>query len=225
MEIKSIFTMIKKICIGFVAALSLTQVSGQTVEPSLFVGIDVVKPIIAVVDRGYILEPSLSYKLKDETIFHFVLGKAVVNRSDVLLNLDYQSDGYYLKAGVGTRIRKFFEPTFSLGYSFFEETGKTRFDGPYYGDWVSVLKQRQQLFFAEAQINFWIKVSEKFYIVPNARIASLLQRPNGKRFPTYYVPGAGFVLIEELLDEERNVLPESNLLTGGVSVKLVFNFF
>jgi hypothetical protein len=205
--------------------LSFLQAMSQTAEPSVYLGLEVLKPVIASVDRGYVFEPSVSYKLKDETVLRVVLGKTVVNRYGVLSNLDYQADGYYVKAGVGRRIRNFFEPNVSLGYSAFTETGKTKFSGPYYGDWVSTLKQRQQLLFTEVQINFWIKISEKIYIVPNVRMVYLLQRPNEALFPTYYVPGAGHVLFEQFLDSNTDTLPKSSILTGGISVNLLYKIF
>lgn len=214
-----------RIFIFMIVVAGYTQTFAQSEKSNFYVGLDVVKPFMAVAEQGYILEPSLSFKMKDQTMFHLVLGKASVNCHDVFDNLDYQANGYYIKAGVGARIRKFFEPSFSLGYSNFTETGKTTFSGPYYGDWTGVLRQKQDLFFVEAQVNFWIKISERFYIVPNARFAYFPERPRGTKFPSYYVPGAGYVLIDEFSATDDNGMPKSNLLTGGISVRLVYTIF
>ncbi len=173
-----------------------------------------------MVDGGFVLEPSLSFVAPNQNTYHITVGKSRVNEDELLINLDYTSEGYYVKAGIGHLFKNIIEPTFHIGYSRYTETGKAYFEGPYYGDLVSVLKQKQESFFAEIQSNVWIRLGNKLFIVPNGRITYLFKRPQGDEFPTYHVPGAGIVLIKELHDDES--LPKSNYLTGGLSVKLIY---
>ena len=205
-----------------------TVVAGAQNDRKLYVGLDLLKSVPIVFQKGYVFEPSLVYKTKNRLIIDCAVGFIDIHKDSLYRNAQYQNKGHYLKLGLGMavlgKVKKYneFNVTASFIYSEFTETGKVLFEGPYYGDWIATLQQPNQLFAFEIQPNYWLPISERFSINFQVRLVVILTAPNQKYFPAYYIPGAGYV---QNMGNRRDDITGSHGYTGGIAIRFVYQFF
>lgn len=202
--------------------LSLQIAQAQKQDSGLYAGLDVIKTFSAAVERSFTIEPVVTFITPNRTTLNGVVGFSNYQPGEIYNNMDYQSKGFYFKAGVGKFVSKIFESTLMLGYTNFTETGIKTFEGDYYGDFVFKGEQKHELFFLEIQGNFWITLSQKLYLVPDIRIDVMFKAPEGKYFRPYYAPGLGFL---DILTPASEGNLQSSFITGGVSAKLIYKLF
>lgn len=214
--------MSKRIFIPLIILLPLV-IKAQQPERGLYGGLDVAKTLFSGIQRSVTVEPAITYVTPNGTTINFITGFSDFKPGVIYKNLNYQSKGFYFKAGVGKFVNKVFETSLMLGYTNFTEVGTTTFTGNYYDDFNFRGEQKHQLFFTEIQGNFWIALSEKFYLVPNIRIDVMLKTPEGKYYTPFYAPGVGILEPSFYSNVQANL--QSAIITGGISARLIYKIF
>ncbi|HEY9047490.1 MAG TPA: hypothetical protein VIN08_16405 [Ohtaekwangia sp.] len=227
--------MIKRLLLASVYLLSViaaeAQEEQQPQQPSydthrFFLGLDLMRTFPLVFNRGYVLEPSLIYKTNDHTIIDLAVGFNDIRKDELYSNVAYANTGRYYRVSIGrfvanhrTRFNEF-NLQAGLIYSDFTEKGSVTFAGDNYGDLTDVKTQHNKLFILEFQPNYWLPISDKFSFNFQVRVNYIVTQPDEKYFPVYYVPGAGYVQSSG----NRDGIPNSNSITGGVSIRIVYKF-
>lgn len=213
----------KRIVIAIIIFLPLQIVKAQRSDSGLYIGLDVVKSVVGGSQGSFMVEPVLTYVTPNGTTLNFITGFADFRDETTYSNLEYQSKGFYFKAGVGKFVSRIFETSLNLGYTNFTETGTTTFQGSYYDDFKFKGRQKHELAFLEIQGNFWLPLSEKLYFVPSIRIDVIFKTPEGKYYTPYYAPGVGN--LEPFLYNTAITNLQSSFVTGGISGRLIYKIF
>jgi hypothetical protein len=205
---------------------TLTQAQSYDTH-RLYFGVDLLRTMPLVFERGYVFEPSIIYKTNTHTTFDVAVGFNDIRRDELYGNMDYANTGRYYRAGVGQFLfkerKKFndFNLQFGLIYSDFTEKGTIILEGNNYGDLVEIKKQSNQLFVLELQPNYCLPVSDRISVNFQVRINYVVSTPKEEHFPLYYLPGAGMM---QLFDDNDEGVYNSNRITQGISIRLVYKF-
>jgi hypothetical protein len=205
---------------------TLTQAQSYDTH-RLYFGLDLLRTFPLVFERGYVFEPSIIYKTNTHTTFDVAIGFNDIRKDELYGNMDYANTGQYYRVGVGQLLfkerRKFNDLNlqFALLYSDFTEKGTIVFKGDNYGDLVDIKKQRNQLFVLELQPNYCLPVSDRISVNFQIRINYVVSTPKEEQFPLYYVPGAGMM---QIFDDNDEGVHNSNRVTQGISIRLVYKF-
>jgi hypothetical protein len=205
---------------------TLTQAQSYDTH-RLYFGLDLLRTFPLVFERGYVFEPSIIYKTNTHTTFDVAIGFNDIRKDELYGNMDYANTGQYYRVGVGQLLfkerRKFNDLNlqFALLYSDFTEKGTIVFKGDNYGDLVDIKKQRNQLFILELQPNYCLPVSDRISVNFQIRINYVVSTPKEEQFPLYYVPGAGMM---QIFDDNDEGVHNSNRVTQGISIRLVYKF-
>jgi hypothetical protein len=205
---------------------TLTQAQSYDTH-RLYFGLDLLRTFPLVFERGYVFEPSIIYKTNTHTTFDVAVGFNDIRKDELYGNMDYANTGQYYRVGVGQLLfkerRKFNDLNlqFALLYSDFTEKGTIVFKGDNYGDLVDIKKQRNQLFVLELQPNYCLPVSDRISVNFQIRINYVVSTPKEEQFPLYYVPGAGMM---QIFDDNDEGVHNSNRVTQGISIRLVYKF-
>ncbi len=178
--------------------LLFTMSFGQT-KPPVLVGIDVLKPLLLLVNPNQasfrLAEATVKIPLLSTRYLSVVAGYGQLRSGLVYRNMLLNNRGYYLKVGTETQSKR----GLVLGWhglaALSNETGTYVFDGPTFGNYVGAVPERQRLALGvEGVLGHQFSLSDRLSLRVSGRVTTaVMVGPRADERPTHFVPGIGQV--------------------------------
>ncbi len=162
------------------------------------IGLELSKTITSNIvsnSRGFVFEPVHIYKSEKMNLnFKSIVGYALVKRDSIYENSNLQTQGFYIKEGIGFSGNDYIVPYISIVATSYQIKNTFYLQGDYFNDFIASYKHRNLFAVGiEPSIDFNAEISEHMILSLNIHGTWVLLNTEDSNFPTYYLPGIGIV--------------------------------